>query len=223
MYFAVLYQMCFQYGILWWKSFHVLVQKRKGMSFKFWAFVGPFQVTSWQWKAPTAVCCDFVLSSFSVCLFGWLVLFFVDIFCFSFSMSTFHTQQFRFTKSFFFLRVDSVDLFISSSSLAKKMNSFWKYFAVAEDEVYWRTTKWETKRRHSYSLLYPGVKSMSLKRPKDQRILLETLSHLEALLAWHHFFIAYFCRVVVVDHVYVAVFSTLKQTHCVRMWFCMTD
>ena len=75
----------------------------------------------------------------------------------------------------------------------------------------------------SYSLLYPGVKSMSPKRPKDQRILLETLSHLEALLAWHHFFIPYFCRVVVVDRFSVALFSTLEQTHCARMWFCMTD
>ena len=202
-------------------------KKERHESFKFWAFVGPFQVTSWQWKAPIVMCCDFVVIFF--CLFGWLVLFFVAVFCFSFSMSTFSSSDLQsfFFFFFFFFCASGFCLFIyfiffpcqENEQILKEK----KKNAVAEDEVYWRTTKWETKQRHSYSLLYPGVKSVSLKRAKDQRILLETLSHLEALLASHHFFIAYFCKVEVVDCFYVALFSTLKQTHCVRTCYCMTD
>ena len=101
MYFAVLYQMCFQYGIFWWKSFHVLVQKRKGMRVSnFGLLLVLFKWHHGSERLPLQ-CVVILLSSFSVCLVGWLVLFFVAIFCFSFSMSTFHTQRFRFTKSFF--------------------------------------------------------------------------------------------------------------------------
>ena len=49
-----------------------------------------------------------------------------------------------------------------------------------------------------------------------QRLAITLHSNCHNKVAWH-------CPVTVVDHFYIALFSTLEQTHCARMWFYMSE
>ena len=56
------YNIYFQCCAFWWKSFHMPVQKKKTETlngFKFYTFVGCFQVTSWQSRGYTRYMCAF--------------------------------------------------------------------------------------------------------------------------------------------------------------------
>ena len=47
------YNIYFQCYMFWWKSFHMIMWKIKPetvQGFKFYTFIGRFQVTSWQWR-----------------------------------------------------------------------------------------------------------------------------------------------------------------------------